>query len=77
MVDGDEVCARGKGALDLELGEGAYDGREDMAATEHGLANGHEVGNGVPAIADELYAVRSAGRLSAAWGRILRGGCSL
>jgi hypothetical protein len=58
MVHGDEVGARGEGALDHEFGERGDDGGLDMAATEHGLAHGHEVRDHVLAIANELYAFR-------------------
>jgi hypothetical protein len=58
MVHGDEVGACGEGALDHEFGERSDDGGLDMAATEHGLAHGHEVRDHVLAIANELYAFR-------------------
>jgi hypothetical protein len=37
--------------------EGAADSGEDMAAAEHGRAQGHEVSDGVVAIADELLEI--------------------
>ena len=54
MVDCNEVGSGREGALDHQLGEGRDDRGEHMAATEHGPANGHEVGHGVVSIADEL-----------------------
>lgn len=38
MVDGDQVGARGKGSFDLKLDQRVHYGREDMTATEDGLA---------------------------------------
>lgn len=52
VVDGDEIRASGKGALDLDLTEGAADGGQDVAAAQHGGAQAHEVGDGVITIAD-------------------------
>ena len=54
MVDGDEVGASREGALDHQLGQGRDDRGKHMAAAEHGFAHGHEVGNRVVAIADQL-----------------------
>jgi hypothetical protein len=62
VVDGDEVGAGGEGALDHQLVEACDDGGLDMAATEHGLANGHEIGDGVVAIADKLCAFSERSR---------------
>lgn len=49
-----EVCTGREGAFDLELGEGRGDGGQDVSATKHGLTEGHEVGDRVEAIANEL-----------------------
>jgi hypothetical protein len=58
VVDGDEVCAGWKGALYHQFGQrGDYRGLY-VAATQHGLADGHEVRDRVVAIANELYAFR-------------------
>lgn len=57
MVDRDEVRAGGKRAFDHYFGEGSRDGREDVAAAEHGGTDGHEVCDCVFSIADELSAV--------------------
>jgi hypothetical protein len=56
MVNGDEVRASRKGALDHQFRQRCDYRGLDMAATEHGLANGHEVRDRVVAIADELCA---------------------
>ena len=58
MVDGDEVGAGWEGSFDLEFGQCREDGGKDVAPAQHLFANGHEVGDSVFAIADEL------GRLS-------------
>jgi hypothetical protein len=58
VVNGDEVRAHGKGALNHHLGERRDDRGLHVAATQHGLANGHEVRDRVVAIANELYAFR-------------------
>jgi hypothetical protein len=46
-----------------------------MAAAEHRLANGHEVGDGVVAIANELCAFSGSGRGSVEGACVLLGGC--
>lgn len=53
-MDSHEVGAAGERPLDHELGEGSDHGGEDVTSAEHGLADGHEVGDGMVAIADEL-----------------------
>jgi hypothetical protein len=58
MVDGDEICACGKGAFHHQLGKRRDNRGLDMTAAKHRLANGHEVRNRVLAIADELYGIR-------------------
>lgn len=57
VVDGYEIGAGGKSALDLDLVESRQDGGLDMAATKHGCAEGHEVRNSVGAITDEFLEV--------------------
>ncbi len=59
MVHRDQVRARRERTLDLELDQGGYDGGQDMAATQHRLADGHQVGDGVVSIANELYRITS------------------
>lgn len=54
MVDGNQIRASGKCTLDLDFGQCGRDGGEDVAASEHGAADCHEVCYGVVAIADEL-----------------------
>lgn len=56
-MHGDQVGAGGEGALDLDLVEGADDGGEHVPPAEHGGADGHEIGDVVLAIADELLEV--------------------
>ena len=41
VVHRDQVRAGGERTLDLELDQGRDDGREDVATTEHRLADGH------------------------------------
>jgi len=53
-MDSHEVGAAGERPLHHELGEGSDHGGEDVTSAEHGLADGHEVGDGMVAIADEL-----------------------
>ncbi|KAK1247665.1 hypothetical protein MKX07_000553 [Trichoderma sp. CBMAI-0711] len=69
IVDGDEVGASGKGALDLDLGQGRADRGLDVAAAEHGRAEVHEVCDGVIAIADELLEVVCDEGLLGGWVR--------
>lgn len=57
VVDGDEIGAHGKGPLDHDLAQRFADRGQDVAAAKHGGAEGHEVGDGVVAIADELLEV--------------------
>lgn len=47
-----------------------------MATTQHGLANGHEIGDSVVAIADELLMVRRREDVDRMVGELLLGGCS-
>lgn len=54
MVNGHQVRAGRKGAFDLEFDERRGYRGEDVPAAEHSLAERHEVGDGVDAIADEL-----------------------
>jgi hypothetical protein len=67
VVHGDEVRAGGKGALDLDLMEGATYFREDVAASQHGGPEGHEVGDGVLAIAYQLLEVAGNECLLSIW----------
>lgn len=60
MMDRHEVGSAWKSALDLHAREGGEHGREDMAATQHGLAEGHEVCDGVIAISNQLHELFSA-----------------
>ncbi len=53
-MHGDEVGPGGEGTLDLELGKGGGDSGEDVTPAKHGLADGHEIRDGVVAITDEL-----------------------
>ena len=55
MMDSDQVGATGKCALYHKLGEGGDNGGKNMPPTKHGLADGHEVGNGVIAITNQLF----------------------
>jgi len=43
MVYGDEVCAGGECAFDHDFCERRGHGGQDVAAAEHGAADGHEV----------------------------------
>lgn len=52
VLNGDEIGPRGKGSFDLYFGDGGRDGGQDMAAAEHGFADGHEVGHRMVTIAD-------------------------
>lgn len=54
MVNGNQVCAGGEGTLNLEFDESCNDGGEDMTAAEHGLSDGHQIGNGVVTITNKL-----------------------
>lgn len=52
-----KICAAREGSFDLEFREGGYYGGEDVSPAKHLLADGHEVGDCVVAIADELEIV--------------------
>lgn len=52
VVHGYQVGTGGESSLDLELDEGCQYGGEDVAAAEHCFADGHQIGDGVLAIAD-------------------------
>lgn len=56
MVYGDEIGAGGERAFHHQGRQRRDDLGPDMAATEHGRAHRHEVGDRVVAISDELYA---------------------
>ena len=62
MVHRDQIRARRERTLDLEFDQGSHDGGQDMAATQHRLADGHQVSDRVVPIANELYRIT---RLSA------------
>jgi hypothetical protein len=76
VVDGDEVGAHGKGALDHHLGQRRDDRRLDVAATKHGLANGHEVRDRMVPIANELCAFRMRRPMRLLSGNVPLGGYS-
>lgn len=67
VVDGDEVGAGGEGALNHQLGQRRDDRGKHVAAAEHGLAHGHEVGHGVVAIADQLGSGAQQGAVQTRW----------
>jgi hypothetical protein len=68
MVDSDKVGAGGEGALDHQLCKRRDDWGHDMAASQHCLADGHEVRDRVLAITNELYgSARWSGMC--AWGQ--------
>ncbi len=58
MVDRHEIRAGLERALDLQFRQGGQDRREDVASTQHGLADGHEVRDRVVSITDELWEPR-------------------
>jgi hypothetical protein len=76
VVDGDKIGTRGKGALDHHLGERCNDRGLNVAATQHGLADGHEVRDRVVAISNELYAFRMRKPMRTLTGTVPLGGCS-
>jgi hypothetical protein len=76
VVDGDQIGARGKGALDHHLGERCDNRGLDVAATQHGRANGHKVRDRVVPIANQLYAFRMWTPMRALLGTVPLGGCS-
>jgi hypothetical protein len=75
MVNCDQIRAHGKCSLDHHFGERCNDRGLDMAATKHGLANGHEVRDRVVAIANKLYAIRMRKLRRVQLGEVLLGGC--
>lgn len=54
VVDRDEVSAGGESALDHELSQGCDDGRQNVAAAQQRLADGHEFCDAVVAITNQL-----------------------
>jgi len=54
MMDCHKVCTAWESALDHQLSKRRDDRWKNVTSAKHGLANGHEVGDGMIAIADEL-----------------------
>jgi hypothetical protein len=54
VMNRDKICPRGEGTFDLELSEGRDHRGKHVSPAQHCLADGHELGDGVVAIANEL-----------------------
>lgn len=57
VLNSNEICARGEGALDLDIVESGADRGKDVTTTEHCGAEGHEIGDGVVSITDEFVEI--------------------
>lgn len=54
MMDGDEVGATRESAFDHQLGERVDDRGQDVSASKHSLAQGHQISYGMVAIPNHL-----------------------